>query len=143
MKIARGSDHAGYGLKQRVKNYIESMNHEWVDVGCDSEESCDYPDYAHALAEMVEKGEVEYGVLMCGSGNGISMAANKHKDVRAALCWNEEIAEMARQHNNANVLSLPARYVTGDEARKILEAFFNTEFEGGRHQNRVNKINIG
>lgn len=138
MKIAIGSDHAGYELKEYLKENIEGI--EFVDLGTKSEESCDYPDYAHPVAEKVETKSVEFGILICGSGNGISMAANKHKGIRAALCWNKEIAELARQHNDANIVSLPARYVSKEEALEIVKKFLNTPFEGGRHQRRVDKI---
>ncbi len=138
MKIAIGSDHAGYELKEFLKEKLEGI--EFFDVGTKSEESCDYPDYAHPVAEKVEKKEVDFGILICGSGNGISMAANKHKGIRAALSWKKEIAELARQHNDANIVSLPARYVSKEEALEIVKAFITTSFEGGRHQRRVEKI---
>lgn len=138
-KIAIGSDHAGYQLKEILVNYLKEIGWETVDFGCHSEESIDYPDYAHPVADFVEK-EALFGVLICGSGNGISMSANKHKDVRCALSWTSEIAMMARQHNDANILSLPARYISKQEAIACLEVFISTEFEGGRHQKRVNKI---
>lgn len=138
MKIAIGSDHAGFELKEFLKKNIEEI--EFFDVGTKSEESCDYPDYAHPVAEKVEKEEVNYGILICGSGNGICMAANKHKGIRAALCWKKEIAELARQHNNANIVSLPARYISKEEALEIVSIFLKTPFEGGRHQRRVEKI---
>ncbi len=138
MKIAIGSDHAGYELKEYLKKTLEGI--EFVDVGTKSEESCDYPDYAHPVAEKVERKSVEFGILICGSGNGISMAANKHKGVRAALSWKKEIAELARQHNDANIVSLPARYISQEEALEIVKIFLSTPFEGGRHQRRVEKI---
>ncbi|MEJ6588208.1 MAG: ribose 5-phosphate isomerase B [Crocinitomicaceae bacterium] len=138
-KIAIGSDHAGYQLKEKIVNYLNKNNWDIVDFGCHSEESIDYPDYAHPVADFVEKDGL-FGVLICGSGNGISMSANKHKGVRCALSWKKEIAMMARQHNDANILSLPARYITLEEALACVEVFISTEFEGGRHQKRVNKI---
>ena len=138
-KIAIGSDHAGYQLKEVLKKDLEQKGIEVVDFGCPSEESIDYPDYAHPVSEYVEKNNTQ-GILICGSGNGISMSANKHQGIRAALCWTKEIAQLARQHNNANIISLPARFIETETAKKIIEAFFNTEFEGGRHERRVNKI---
>lgn len=138
MKIAIGSDHAGYKLKEFLKEKMENI--EFIDLGTKSEESCDYPDFAHPVAEKVEKKEVDFGILICGSGNGISMAANKHKGIRAALSWKKEIAELARQHNNANIVSLPARYIKEEEALEIVNTFLKTPFEGGRHQRRVEKI---
>lgn len=138
MKIAIGSDHAGYELKEFLKEKLEGI--EFIDVGTKSEESCDYPDYAHPVAEKVENKSVDFGILICGSGNGISMAANKHKGIRAALSWKKEIAELARRHNNANIVSLPARYISKEEALEIVKTFLKTPFEGGRHQRRVEKI---
>lgn len=138
-KIALGSDHAGFELKQILKLKLQQKGFDVQDFGCDSLQSIDYPDYAHPVANYVEK-EGVIGVLICGSGNGISMSANKHQGIRCALCWNEEIAVMAREHNDANILSLPARYISAEEAVACLEAFINTSFEGGRHQRRVNKI---
>ena len=138
-KIAIGSDHAGYQLKEVLKKDLEQKGIEVVDFGCPSEESIDYPDYAHPVSEYVEK-NITQGILICGSGNGISMSANKHQGIRAALCWTKEIAQLARQHNNANIICLPARFIETETAINIIEAFFNTEFEGGRHERRVNKI---
>ena len=140
MKLAIGSDHAGFPLKETVKTWLEERGHEVTDYGTHSEDSTDYPDYAHPVATSVEEGGAELGILMCGSGNGINMTANKHQGIRAALCWTSEIAEMARLHNNANVLSMPARYIPESEALAILETFISTSFEGGRHERRVNKI---
>ena len=140
MKIALACDHAGYLKKQVVMKYLSEKGIEYKDFGTYSEESCDYPDYAHPMADAVEKGEFERGISICGSGNGINMVANKHQQIRSALCWIPEIAELARQHNDANVLSMPARYITDEEAIAILEKFLYTDFEGGRHINRVNKI---
>jgi len=138
-KIAIGSDHAGYQLKEILKEELNKKGLEVVDFGCSSEESIDYPDYAHPVAEYVEQNE-SHGILICGSGNGISMSANKHQGIRAALCWTEEIAQLARQHNDANIVSLPARFIETEKAKKIIEAFLKTDFEGGRHERRVNKI---
>ena len=141
-KLVIGSDHAGFALKEKVKAFISShFELDIMDVGTYSEDSTDYPDYAHKAAELIGADlDNTLGVLICGSGNGISMAANKHKDIRAALCWTEEIAELARLHNDANIVSLPARFVTEDLALDIVQKFLTTPFEGGRHANRVNKI---
>jgi ribose 5-phosphate isomerase B len=143
MKIAIGGDHAAFQLKEKLKPYLTSKGFEVKDFGCYSEERADYPDFAHAVANSVESKECDFGVLMCGSGNGINMAANKHKGIRSALCWNAEIAELARQHNDANILTLPARYISEEEAMKCIDKFFSTSFEGGRHTDRVKKISEG
>ena len=140
MKIAIASDHTGYALKLQVKAWLEAQGAEVHDFGCYSSESCDYPDFAHPCAAAVENSEVDFGVILCGTGNGISMTANKHQGVRAALCWDVPLAELARQHNNANVLALPARFISEELAIKITEAFFRSDFEGGRHERRVQKI---
>lgn len=140
MKIAIGSDHAGFCLKEKIKSYLQKEGFEVKDFGTYSEERADYPDYAHPVATAVENKEVEKGVLICGSGNGVSMAANKHRNVRAALCWNEEIAKLAREHNDANIIALPARFMDEQEAEKCVDVFFSTGFEGGRHTQRVKKI---
>lgn len=140
MKIAMASDHAGYALKQQVRLFIEDAGAVVKDFGCYSTESCDYPDFAHPCADAVEKGEFDYGVVICSTGNGICMTANKHQGVRAALCWDVPLAELARQHNNANILGLPANFIPSDLALKIVHTFFTTDFEGGRHERRVNKI---
>lgn len=142
MKIAIGSDHAGFELKTQLIKYLISKNIEVVDKGTYSLDRADYPDYGHAVANAVLDKSVELGILMCGSGNGIAMSANKHAGIRAALCWNEEIASLARQHNDANVLVLPARYMTYESACGCMDVFLNTAFEGGRHQARIEKINI-
>lgn len=134
------SDHAGFEMKEELRKYLAGLGYEVKDFGTYSPESMDYPDVAHPLAESVEKGEVSLGIALCGSGNGISMTLNKHQGVRAALCWNEELAALARQHNDANVLSLPARFISVDLAKKIVKTFLNSSFEGGRHLRRVNKI---
>jgi ribose 5-phosphate isomerase B len=139
-KIAIGADHAGVQLKSVITEFLRSKGHEVEDFGTNSEQSVDYPDFAHPVASSVESGKSDYGVLICGSGNGISMAANKHQGIRAAICWKRELASLARQHNDANILSLPARFITEEEAKACAEAFFTTPFEGGRHANRVNKI---
>lgn len=138
-KIAIGADHAGYALKSELVSLLKEKGYSVTDFGCPSEESIDYPDYAHPVAKAVET-EGVIGILICGSGNGISMSANKHNGIRCALCWTDEIALLARQHNDANIISLPARYISVAEAKKCVDIFLKTEFEGGRHQRRVNKI---
>jgi ribose 5-phosphate isomerase B len=140
--IAIGCDHAGFELKQGIKLILEDQGYVVIDKGCFSVDSVDYPDFAHAVATGVLAGEVEFGILLCGSGNGINMTANKHKGIRAALCWKSEIAELARKHNDANILVLPARFIEFDEAKSCVEVFLNQEFEGGRHQKRIDKMNI-
>lgn len=141
-KIGLASDHAGYALKQYVKTYLESKGMEYEDFGCYSEESCDYPDFAHKLGAAIDEGTLETGIAICGSGEGISMTLNKHQRVRAALVWMAEIAHMTRQHNDANVLVMPGRYISEDTAREIMDEFFATDFEGGRHIRRVEKIPV-
>jgi len=138
--IPIGADHAGFQLKETIITHLTVKGFLLEDFGCHSEESIDYPDYAHPVASTVEKNKGMLGVLICGSGNGINMTANKHQGIRSALCWKPEIAVLARQHNNANILALPARFLSETEALEIVDAFFSTEFEGGRHQNRVEKI---
>ncbi|MDR1553128.1 MAG: ribose 5-phosphate isomerase B [Prevotellaceae bacterium] len=140
MKIGFAADHAGYQLKTFLIELLKSKGIEIVDFGTDSTESVDYPDFAHPLARAVECGAVECGIAVCGTGNGISMTLNKHRKIRAAICWNEEIAILARKHNNANVCSLPARFISESEAAKVVETFLKTDFEGGRHQKRIDKI---
>ena len=135
-------DHAGYALKQYVKEWLESKGLEYKDFGTYSPESVDYPDFAHPLAQAVESGECYPGIAICGSGNGISMTLNKHQGIRAALCWNTEIAGLARQHNDANILVMPGRFITNQEADGIMTKFFSTPFEGGRHQRRIDKIPV-
>ena len=143
LKIAICSDHAGYALKQIIIKYLnEKKVSDLKDFGSYTSESCDYADFAHPMASAVENNEFDYGISICGSGNGISMTVNKHQGIRAALCWSEEIAALARQHNNANVLSLPARFVTVEAALKMVDVFFSTDFEGGRHQKRIDKISL-
>jgi ribose 5-phosphate isomerase B len=138
--IRMAADHAGYELKEALKPLLNELGYEVKDFGTHSTESMDYPDVAHPLADAVEKGEVCCGVAMCGSANGISMSLNKHQGVRAAICWNPELASLARQHNDANILSLPARFIPLEMAQEIVKAFFAAEFEGGRHLRRVEKI---
>ncbi|HEY3371208.1 MAG TPA: ribose 5-phosphate isomerase B [Prolixibacteraceae bacterium] len=140
LKIAIASDHAGYEQKQAVMKYLQERGIEFKDFGAFSEESSDYADYAHPLAEAVTRGEFRFGITLCGSGNGINMTANKHQGIRSAICWMPQIAELARQHNDANVCALPARFITDDQAIEIVNIFLATEFEGGRHQRRINKI---
>lgn len=142
MKLYIGSDHAGFEMKEALKQWIsaEFPSITTEDKGCSSAESCDYADYAHAVAVSVNNDS--RGILLCGSANGVSIAANKHAGVRAALCWTEEIATLARQHNNANILSIPARFVTMEVAQAMVGAFLNTPFEGGRHAKRVEKIDL-
>jgi ribose 5-phosphate isomerase B len=141
-KICIAADHAGFQLKEFLVGYLSSKDFEVFDFGCHSEESCDYPDVGHPLAEAVSKGEFERGISVCGSGVGISIVVNKHRGVRGALCWEPEIAKLCRQHNDANVLCLPARFMDNDTAIRCLENFLSTPFEGGRHQKRVDKIEI-
>ena len=140
MKLAIGSDHAGYLLKERVKGVLNDLGHEVSDFGTHSEESTDYPDYGHQVADAVEGRDAILGIVICGSGNGINMTVNKHQGIRSALCWDPEIAHMARLHNDANVLALPARYISEEIALACVKQFLDTEFEGGRHQRRVEKI---
>jgi ribose 5-phosphate isomerase B len=140
MKIYLASDHAGYPIKEYIKQFLGKLNYIIEDYGTFSYESVDYPDFSHAVAKKVATEPETVGILICGSGNGICMTANKHKNIRAALCWNAEIAQMAKAHNNANILSMPGRYITVLEAEAIVMSFLNTEFEGNRHQLRINKI---
>jgi ribose 5-phosphate isomerase B len=142
ISISIGSDHAGFELKKQIIDYLKNKSFIVIDKGCFSEERADYPDFAHHTAESVITKESEFGILMCGSGNGINMTANKHKGIRAALCWTSEIAAMARQHNDANILVLPARYITISEALKCVDVFLSEKFEGGRHQERIEKIDL-
>lgn len=139
-KIIIASDHAGFRLKEKLVRWLISNRYEVRDIGCFSEDSVDYPDYAHPLAEAVEKADFDFGITICGSGNGINMASNKHQNIRSAVCWNEEIGRLARSHNNANVCALPGRFINESEAIVILRAFLNTPFEGGRHKRRIEKI---
>ena len=140
--IGLASDHAGFALKQHVKAYLDQKGIAYHDYGTYSSESCNYPDFGHALARGMEAGECEKGIAICGSGEGISMTLNKHQSIRAALCWMPQIAHLARQHNDANVLVMPGRFIDNKTAGKIMDEFFTASFEGGRHQKRVDKIAI-
>lgn len=143
MKIAIASDHAGFDMKEYVKNLLKIKGIEVKDFGTHSKDSVDYPDFVHPLVNSIQGGEYEQGILLCGSGNGMVMAANRHRGIRAALCWNEELAKLAREHNNANVLCLPARFIENQTAEEMVDKFLKTPFEGGRHQKRVEKIETG
>ncbi|MEO6883630.1 MAG: ribose 5-phosphate isomerase B [Bacteroidia bacterium] len=140
--LAIGSDHAGFALKEKIKLHLSKQNFEIKDFGTHSEERADYSDYGHLVAKEVAEKKISGGILICGSGNGINMTANKHAGIRAALCWKEEIAQLARQHNDANIIVLPARFISDDEAFKCVDVFFKTAFEGGRHCGRVEKIDL-
>jgi ribose 5-phosphate isomerase B len=140
MKISIGNDHAGPEYKKAIVEMLQAKGHEVTNYGTDTPDSVDYPDFAHPVANDVTNGKADFGVIICGSGNGIAMSANKHQGVRAALCWINEIAALARQHNDANIISIPARYTSVKQAVEMVETFLNTAFEGGRHQNRVDKI---
>lgn len=139
-KIPIGSDHAGFAYKEIVKQYLKEKGYELEDHGTHSEDSVDYPDFAHPVAKSVSDGESTTGILICGSGEGVCMTANKHQNVRAALVWNSDIAKLTRQHNNANVICLPARFISSQQAIQFIDLFLETEFDGGRHEKRVNKI---
>lgn len=139
-KIAIGGDHAGFPLKEKISYRLKEAGFEIKDFGTYNGDSVDYPDYAHTLAQAIENHEFECGILICGSGNGVCMTANKHKGVRAALAWNSDIAALAKQHNNANILCLPGRFISDEDAYKIVDSYLNSDFEGGRHERRVNKI---
>lgn len=141
-KIGIASDHAGYEMKEFLVGYLGAMGYEVLDFGPSSPERVDYPDYAHPLAEAVERGEVACGIGLCGSGEGMAIALNKHQGIRAGLCWEPDIASLIRRHNDANVVVLPARFITNDEAVAILDAYFSAEFEGGRHEARIAKIPV-
>lgn len=140
MKIAIGGDHAGFDLKTKVIAKLAKEGHEVKDFGPYSNESCDYPDYVHPLAKSVESKEHQFGIVICGSGNGVNMVANKYQGIRSGLCWETDLAEMTRLHNDANVLAIPARYISEEKGLAIVDIFLKTEFEGGRHQKRVDKI---
>ena len=142
MSIGVASDHAGYELKTKVIKHLESKGCVVHDFGTDSAESVDYPDYAHKLANAVESGSCQFGIAICGSGNGVNMTVNHHRKVRGALCWTPEIAALARQHNDANIISLPARFIEPSIALQMVDVFLSTDFEGGRHQRRVEKIDL-
>jgi len=141
-KIAIVSDHAGYYLKGKIIRYLIKEKHDVKDFGCKSDETVDYPDFGHPLANTVSAGEYELGISICGTGNGINMTVNKHPGIRSALCWNEEISRLARAHNDANICALPGRFISESEAYLIVKTFINTSFEGGRHQRRIDKISL-
>ena len=140
MKISIGNDHAGVDYKQAIIKHLENKGNTLNNYGTNALESVDYPDFIHPVAKSVQEGNVDFGIIICGSGNGAAMTANKHQKVRAALCWTKEIAELARQHNDANILSLPARYLSLPQALQMVDVFLSTKFEAGRHKNRVDKI---
>lgn len=140
MRIALGGDHAGYEYKKELIAFLQSKNIEAMDFGPFTDDSVDYPDFVHPVANAIESGAFEFGILICGSANGVAMTANKHQGVRAGIAWGKELAQLTRQHNNANILCLPARFISLDTAKECVTAFLETPFEGGRHQNRVNKI---
>lgn len=142
MKISIGNDHAGTDYKFEIIKHLESKGIEVINHGTDSNNSADYPDFIHPVAEDVTANTVDFGIIVCGSGNGANMTANKHKGVRSALCWIKEIAILAREHNNANILSIPARYTSKQQALQIVDAFLETKFEGGRHKRRIDKIDL-
>ncbi|WP_121376255.1 ribose 5-phosphate isomerase B [Flavobacterium endophyticum] len=140
MKISIGNDHAGPEYKKAIVEMLKAKGHEVTNYGTDSSDSVDYPDFGHPVALDVENGKADFGIVICGSGNGINMTVNKHQGIRSALCWTKEIATLARQHNNANIISIPARFTAIHQVVEMVEAFLSTDFEGGRHQNRVDKI---
>lgn len=140
MKIAIGNDHAGTDYKNAIVAYLKGQGYEVINFGTDALDSVDYPDFVHPVADAVSNGAAAFGVLICGSGNGVSMTANKHQKIRAALCWTKEIAVLAREHNDANIISIPARFTSEPQAVGMVDVFLKTSFEGGRHQRRVNKI---
>jgi ribose 5-phosphate isomerase B len=140
LPVAIGSDHAGFEYKEEIISYLEGKGLKVKDVGAFSKESADYPDFAHPVATLVEREQAAFGILVCGSGNGVAITANKHQGIRAAICWGEELARLARSHNNANVLCVPARFVDDNVTKQMVEVFIDTPFEGGRHENRVRKI---
>ena len=140
MNFSIGNDHAGVDYKEAIVSYLRSKGHQVTNHGTDTEASVDYPDFIHPVAKDVSSKTVDLGIIICGSGNGASMTANKYQDIRSALCWTKEIVALAREHNNANILSLPARFISIPQAIAIVEVYINTEFEGGRHQNRIDKI---
>ena len=142
MTISIGNDHAGTDYKFAVKSYLEDKGIAVKNYGTDSSDSVDYPDFVHPVADDVENGKSDFGIIICGSGNGANMTANKHQGIRSALCWTKEITELARQHNNANILSIPARYTAEKQVLEMVDTFLNTEFEGGRHEKRINKIPV-
>ena len=141
-KIAIAADHAGYFLKEKIKKYLISEKYEIKDFGCFSDESVDYPDYAHPLAIAVSNGDFDLGISICATGNGINMTVNKHQGIRGAICWNEEISKLARAHNDANLCAIPGRFITESEALLIVKTFITTDFDGGRHKRRIDKIPV-
>lgn len=141
MKIAIGGDHAGFAYKEKIGEFLKAKGHEIQDFGPFSKDSVDYPDFVHPVCNSIEKGESEFGVLICGTGNGVAITANKHKGIRAGLCWDRDLAALSRQHNNANVLCMAARFIGYELAESMVETFLTTPFEGGRHLRRVEKIN--
>lgn len=141
-KIAFGSDHAGFQMKQHFLQFIQNKGIQCIDFGCFSEESVDYPDFVHPVAQAIESGNADFGFLFCGSGNGVAIAANKHLGIRAALCWNNEVTALSRLHNDANILCIPARFIDKEVVSEMILTFLSTGFEGGRHQKRVEKISI-
>jgi len=141
--VAIGSDHAGYDYKEDLISFLEAKDIPYADMGTHTKDSVDYPDFAHPVAVAVEKGNAAFGILICGSANGVAITANKHKGIRAAICWGEELAKLAREHNNANIICIPARFVREGDAEKMLQLFMTTHFEGGRNQKRVEKIAEG
>ena len=140
MKLAIGNDHAGSDIKKKIVSFLENQNIEIINYGTDQNDSVDYPDFAHPVGKSVQENEVDIAIVICGSGNGVNMVVNKYTKVRSALCWNTELAALARSHNNANILAIPARFVSEEIAIEIVNTFLTTSFEGGRHQNRVEKI---
>ena len=142
MKISIGNDHAGTEHKKQIENQLQQKGIEVINHGTDSDESVDYPDFAHPVASDVTKEKANLGIVICGSGNGVAMTVNKHKGIRAAICWTKEMAALAREHNDANIISIPARFVSIEESKEIVEVFLTTDFEGGRHKRRTEKINI-
>jgi ribose 5-phosphate isomerase B len=142
LKLAIAADHAGFALKEKLINYLIKEGYDVKDFGTFTPESVDYPDFGHPLANAVSAGDFDFGISICGTGNGINMVVNKHSGIRSALCWNEEISRLARAHNNANICALPARFITESEAYLIVRTFLNTGFDGGRHQTRIDKISL-
>ena len=142
MKISIGNDHAGTQHKKEIEKQLQEKGIEVINHGTDNEESVDYPDFAHPVASDVKEEKSNIGIVICGSGNGVAMTVNKHKNIRAAICWNKKMAVLAREHNDANIISIPARFVSIEESKKIVEVFLSTKFEGGRHERRTKKINI-
>lgn len=140
LPVALGADHAGFEYKEAIKTFLEEKNIAVKDFGTNTPDSVDYPDFAHPTASSVENKETAFGILICGSANGVAITANKHAGIRAAICWQKELAQLSRQHNNANIICIPARFVSLDEAKEMIDIFYSTEFEGGRHEGRVNKI---